>query len=38
MLIIVLKMKFKVEIKNQLDALGISEEASAETYKLKKPT
>ena len=31
-------MKFKVEIKDSIDALGVSEEASAETFKLKKAT
>lgn len=31
-------MKFKAEIKDSLQALGIREEASAETYKLKMPT
>ena len=30
-------MKFKVQIRESLDALGVSEEASAETFKLKKP-
>ena len=29
-------MKFKVEIRESIDALGVSEEAAAETFKLKK--
>ena len=30
-------MKFKVQIRASIDQLGVSEEASAETYKLNKP-